>query len=109
MKVYRKKHYKENTVKVRSSITDRKQKIKNNLWKLKLESKCMDCDFSDPRCLDFDHLRDKEFNVSQMVQRAMSWTKILKEIEKCDIVCANCHRIRTHVRGNWIRNVTIQA
>jgi len=57
----------------------------------------MDCGGDFPSCvMDFDH-RDptaKKYNVSQMLYR-FSWKKIQDEIEKCDLVCANCHRIRT--------------
>ncbi len=58
---------------------------------------CVDCDNSDHRVLEFDHLRNKKFNVSSMV-RCYSIEKIKEEIGKCDIVCANCHRIRTWKR-----------
>ena len=65
---------------------------------VELKSKpCMDCGNTFPSCvMDFDHRNpeDKKYNVSQMVCR-YSWTKILEEIAKCDLVCANCHRIRT--------------
>jgi YbgC/YbaW family acyl-CoA thioester hydrolase len=51
------------------------------------------------------HLGDKSFNVSRAVSGSTrSWQTILKEISKCDIVCANCHRIRTQERGNYKRN-----
>lgn len=58
---------------------------------------CMDCaeDFP-PYVMDFDHLGDKEFNISQMFGKP--WLSVLSEIGKCDIVCANCHRKRTHER-----------
>jgi hypothetical protein len=50
-----------------------------------------------PAALDFDHVRgEKLYNVAKMAA-GYSWAKILVEIEKCDVVCANCHRIRTHV------------
>ena len=59
---------------------------------------CADCGGKfDPICMDFDH-RDptkKEFNVSQMRKGCQSLKRIINEIEKCDVVCANCHRLRT--------------
>lgn len=60
-----------------------------------LEGKiCLDCGNSDKRVLEFDHLRDKKFNISESFNHH-TWKKISIEISKCDIVCANCHRIRT--------------
>jgi len=55
---------------------------------------CVDCGENDIRVLEFDHLHDKEKNVSEAVQR-WSWARTLKEISKCEIRCANCHRVKT--------------
>lgn len=53
---------------------------------------CVDCGMADYRCLEFDHVRGvKEFEISRV---AYSWDRVLREIEKCDVRCANCHRIR---------------
>ena len=59
---------------------------------------CYDCDGTFPTvCMDFDHRdpNEKLFGVSDGVNGKMNWEKILAEIDKCDLVCANCHRIRT--------------
>ncbi len=59
---------------------------------------CADCGFNNPVALDFDHVRgEKLFEVADKVSW-FSLDKLLDEIEKCDIVCANCHRIRTEDR-----------
>lgn len=56
---------------------------------------CSDCENSfHPQSMDFDHRGDKTMNVSVMAGRR-SWADILIEISKCDLVCANCHRVRT--------------
>lgn len=60
---------------------------------------CTDCGVKyPPYVMEFDHLPeyDKSFNVSESATR--SWERVLKEIEKCELVCANCHRIRTNAR-----------
>jgi hypothetical protein len=61
---------------------------------------CKDCGTDDFRVLEFDHLpeHEKEFNVADGVAIGYGKEKILKEMEKCEVVCANCHRIRTHQR-----------
>jgi len=66
----------------------------------KLDAGCADCGYNEhPHALDFDHVEEKEFNVSQGQDKSY---KILKEeIAKCDVVCANCHRIRTAERGGF--------
>ena len=81
-----------------------------NLWKLLSNSECADCNIRDPRVLEFDHLRDKKFNVSRAVSGSTrSWETILSEIDKCDIVCANCHRIRTQERGSFQRHISFSS
>lgn len=59
---------------------------------------CTDCDGEFPTvCMDFDHLGDKEFNVGDL-SKASSISKLIAEIQKCEVVCSNCHRIRTNDR-----------
>ncbi len=47
--------------------------------------------------LEFDHLRDKRFNIGAKLV-TYPWVDVLEEIAKCDVVCANCHRRRTAQR-----------
>ena len=59
---------------------------------------CMDCGQSfPPVCMDFDHRNpaDKSFTIADQY-RQVPLSALLEEIAKCDVVCANCHRIRTH-------------
>lgn len=76
------------------------------LWDLLSGSKCQDCGNNDARVLEFDHRPDekKDFNIARAVSGSTrSWNLIQKEINKCDVVCSNCHRIRTMVRGEYKR------
>jgi hypothetical protein len=59
---------------------------------------CLDCaECFPPECMDFDHVRGaKLFQIGQMGQRQLPL--VLAEIAKCDLVCANCHRVRTMAR-----------
>lgn len=61
---------------------------------------CMDCGYTFPsECMDYDHVRgEKLFGVSQMSSRSVSMQDVADEIAKCDLVCANCHRIRHKTR-----------
>jgi hypothetical protein len=60
---------------------------------------CVDCGGIFPPCaMDFDHVADnKERNIAAMV--GSSQRLILEEVAKCELVCANCHRVRTWMRG----------
>lgn len=63
---------------------------------------CVDCGEDDPVVLEFDHLRDKEFDISQGYY-SRPWSVVLEEIDKCEVVCANCHRRRTCTRLGSLR------
>jgi 5-methylcytosine-specific restriction endonuclease McrA len=69
------------------------------------EHLCTDCGEPDIVVLEFDHLRDKTAAVSALVHQGVSWERVLEEIAKCEVVCANCHRRRTARRAghhSWI-------
>lgn len=67
---------------------------------LKLRTPCHDCGkHFPPECMDFDHLPG--FQKAGLVSQFANWgrkEKAMEEIKKCEIVCANCHRIRTKNR-----------
>jgi len=63
---------------------------------------CVDCGETDPVVLEFDRRSDKAFSIAQGL-RDRSWPSLLKEMAKCDVVCANCHRRRTALRGGFAR------
>jgi len=56
---------------------------------------CVDCGETDPIYLEFDHRipADKTTNISRAI-RSMGMERLMKEIEKCDIRCANDHKKR---------------
>ena len=66
---------------------------------LLLSRGCLECGMSDVRVLQFDHVPErgtKKFKVTADVYKP--WKTFLEEVEKCDVVCANCHAIRTYGR-----------
>lgn len=72
---------------------------KRRLLDIEKNKPCTDCKNKFPSvCMDFDHVRGhKVAGVSKLLAR--SWEVIKQEIAKCDLVCANCHRIRTMTRA----------
>ena len=64
---------------------------------------CVDCGETNPVVLDFDHRDpdDKEFTISQGLGHSFSLHRLMVEIEKCDVRCANCHRKRTAKQAGW--------
>lgn len=71
---------------------------------IKVNNGCMDCGYNkDHRALEFDHRENiglpwtgKQRTVAAMMY--FSWKRIQEEIDKCDVVCCNCHAIRTSLR-----------
>ena len=63
---------------------------------IKLERGCIDCGYNaHPEALEFDHISDnKRFTIGEMLHN-YSKANIMLEIEKCEVVCSNCHAIRT--------------
>lgn len=61
---------------------------------------CTDCGNTFPYyVMDFDHLEDKSFTISKAAN-LHSLERVAEEINKCEVVCSNCHRERTHSRGS---------
>lgn len=80
-------------------ITDAKKAKRNKrqewLLELKKHLKCERCGFSHPAVLDFHHKNpmEKDMDVSKAVGKNWKEERFLAEIAKCEVLCANCHRI----------------
>ena len=81
--------------------------FENSRWfyELKIGLKCSKCGFDHPAALDFHHVdpNEKEFNIS-LSKSAYKNNKegLLKEIEKCIVLCSNCHRIEHAINYNKV-------
>jgi hypothetical protein len=66
----------------------------------KLSVGCADCGYNaHSAALDFDHLPGSVKHCDIKQGQNLGWTALQEEIAKCEVVCANCHRIRTFNRG----------
>jgi hypothetical protein len=95
----RKRHIAKVEVRSRHVIGELRSRVRDYL----LDHPCVDCGETDPGVLDFDHLRDKQANLSTLVLSAVSWRAVEAEIAKCQVRCANCHRRRTALIGDFYR------
>lgn len=100
--LYSKNHYQENKkAHIARAHKNQKNLIKRNREYIhnQKDKPCKDCKHKyPPYVMEFDHINhDKEYTVSCMINTS-SIQKIQKEIDKCELVCANCHRIRTFKR-----------
>jgi hypothetical protein len=89
------KHKHEQMARVKAAS----KKIRESVYAYKAERPCTDCGRHYPHyVMEFDHVRgEKLANVADMINKNTSGG-VWKEIEKCELVCANCHRCRTHDR-----------
>jgi len=73
-------------------------KVRQHLFELLTVRQCADCGEKDPLVLDFDHVdpKSKFKSVAKMLSGHYSWISVLKEIDKCEVRCANCHRRKTY-------------
>jgi hypothetical protein len=72
------------------------------LWDFYAANPCVDCGEDDPVILELDHCKGlKVKGVSELVHNTHSIAFIQEEIDKCEVVCANCHRRRTATTQGW--------
>jgi hypothetical protein len=107
MREHRKKWYDKNieSEREKARVRQKNRRVEFNKWYYEYKSKlsCKNCGFSHPAALDFHHRdRDeKDFNPSDM-RNYTNKKKFLKEIEKCDVLCSNCHRVLHYNENNGI-------
>lgn len=105
-RAYQHEHYLQN----RAEVIQRSRVRKEEEYRRRLcvvleylkQNPCVDCGESDPIVLEFDHLGGKSFTVSSGI-KDRNWNLVLTEIDKCEVVCVNCHRRRTAIRGGFRR------
>jgi hypothetical protein len=101
---YGKKHYLKNKAYYKKKASERqaveRAKIRALVEKCKSEP-CKDCKVSyPPYVMDFDHVRGvKKFEIGAAVRVGAPVEAVAAEILKCEVVCSNCHRERTHQRS----------
>ena len=91
----RRRRYSKNRKREIERIKQYREKVKQFLINYKKNKKCERCGNDDFRVLEFHHRdpAEKDIKISSAIKRGWSISRILKEIEKCQILCANCHRI----------------
>jgi len=73
------------------------QRIRNKVASINYKGKkCQRCgvkftSINQIAMFEFHHLKDKEFRIAGVLDR-MSWDRIKKELDKCEMLCSNCHR-----------------
>jgi len=93
-----KEKYTNDKTRLNAKLRMRQKRLLLNRYKM---APCTDCHIQyNPWVMEFDHLRDKKYIVSHMTNYKIA--RLEAEIAKCELVCANCHKERTHKR-TWAR------
>ena len=102
------KHYYENREYYLQKAVRQKKELRDWVYALKSQTPCTDCKVLYPHYVtDFDHILGKGLKVStisRLINRR-SAKQVKAEILKCELVCANCHRIRTYTREKMKKDV----
>ena len=108
-KTYAVEHYMRYGDQYRARAKERRAKFKRalqiNLITYMKSRSCVECGETDIRTLEFDHIdpKTKKFGIAYAVRNGMKWEDVLVEIEKCQILCANCHKKRAAMQYGWFK------
>lgn len=97
--------YKKDKTKFNKRNAEYKKRKQLQFYKWLKGKCCVDCNESNILVLEFDHVKKgtKFKDISRLCNEGYKWAVIEEEIKKCEIVCANCHKIRTAYRGEWVK------
>ena len=98
----KKTHYEANKATYLARNAQKRRDMKLHIAKAK-DVPCVDCgNRYPPYVMDFDHRNPatKSDDIATIINK-LSWNKLYEEIAKCDVVCSNCHRIRTAKQFGW--------
>lgn len=103
---YNRKHYENNKDYYIEKSRESKRKWREEYVKLVVnhlkKHPCASCGEADLAVLEFDHIKGrKHMAVSSMARKYCALSKVKREIQKCQVLCANCHRRKTAHEQGW--------
>ncbi len=110
---YAREWYGRNKNRLRTIERVSKRRLENKRWfnELKSKLKCEECGENHPACLDFHHIDGRE-SINRCISR-MSWCckreRVIEEIKKCKVLCANCHRKEQWNNGTMGRKKNVRV
>lgn len=91
-------YYKNKEKQIARQLQRRKELL---AWVRSLKVNCSKCNFNNPLALVFHHRNPeaKTLSIAQGITNGWNKKRLQEEIDKCDILCANCHSILHYTRG----------
>jgi len=109
-KITSRRHYEKHKDAYRARARKRKDVARKYVmdYKKSDDVSCVDCGESRWECLEFHHKdqTEKTNEVSKMIKNRCCIETIQKEMDKCDILCCNCHRVR-HNGCKWNKDSSL--
>lgn len=96
----KRRHYERNRERYIAQAKAAKQALVDEVRAIKESTPCADCGERHPYyVMQFDHIGDdKVADIARLLYRGAGRPTVLAEIAKCEVVCANCHAVRTWKR-----------
>jgi len=103
-KEYSRRYYEKNREAIIAKTSHSKIEQRKKWTAFKSTLKCINCGYSHPAALDFHHviLGPDNIKVHRLLAN-QAYERIMEEIKKCVVLCANCHRIHHHEERLAIR------
>ncbi len=96
--------------KTQQRTRDKRGQITKALQEIRQNTPCTDCKENYPYwIMEFDHLGNKSFTIGQYRNHTNSLEKVMEEVAKCEVVCANCHKNRTYMRATTSNSNTMNV
>lgn len=94
-KIYQRKYRQDHKKEYNEWQRNKRRKNLELINKIKINNGCKNCGLKNPVCLDFHHLdrNTKEITISNAVWSKFTIENLMKEIQKCVVLCRNCHSI----------------
>jgi hypothetical protein len=80
-----------------------RQKLKDYVNDYLSRNPCVVCGEADPVVLEFDHINGKDTTIANLIRLDVPLWRLQVEIEKCQVLCVNCHKRKTAKERGWYR------
>ncbi len=93
-RAYGRDWYQKNSERVKARKAENQTRLLSWFRDYKSRLRCKHCGENDLAALDFHHREpsDKEVSITRAIHDGWGIQRVLIEVAKCDILCANCHR-----------------
>ena len=116
---YKTSYYERNKEKVKEAVRIGKRKRALQHYRRIINEYfvggCVRCGNKDSRVLEFDHVNGTKRavrgteGVMCYVRDGYAWKRIVREIDKCVVLCCNCHKIKTYREGNYWKDLIYEC